>query len=96
MRRPSRLPRRHRTTTDPTWQGIIATTAVVLAVPALLWAAANPLVAGLALSAGVGVVRGGRRALRLRRCLADCGGFAVALAGNVRVCVTRQDAETAC
>ena len=96
MRRPSRLPRRHRTTTDQTWQGIIATTAAVLAVPALLWAAANPLVAGLALSAGVGLVRGGRRAHRLRRCLANCGGFAVELAGDVWVSVTRQDAGTAC
>ena len=96
MRRPSRLPRRHRTTTDQTWQGIIATTAAVLAVPALLWAAAHPLVAGLALSPGVGLVQGGRRAHRLRRCLANCGGFAADIGGDVRVCVTRPDAGTPC
>ena len=96
MRRPSHNPRRYRTTTDPTWRGIIATTLVVLAVPVALWVASNPLAGGAALGAGAGFAVAVRRAVRLGRCLADCGGVAVDLVGDRRVCITRRDAAGGC
>jgi Flp pilus assembly protein TadB len=96
MRRPSRAPRRYRTTTDPTPQAIILSTLLVLAVPVVQWAASNPLVAALSLTAGVGVAAAARRTLALRRCLASCGGVTVDLVGDLRICVTRRDAEGAC
>jgi len=96
MRRPSRNPRRYRTTTEPTWQGIIATTLVVLVVPVALWVASNPLAGGATLAAGTGLAVAGRRAVRLGRCLANCGGVTVDLVGDLRVCVTRRDAPGAC
>lgn len=94
MRRPPEDPRRYRRPAEPTWTGIAATSVLVLAVPVVLWAASNPLASAAALAAGVGLVAGGRRALRLGRCLAECGGFAVDLAGDVRLCVTRDGATT--
>lgn len=96
MSRPPRDPRQYRTTTEPTWEGIIITTAVVLAVPLAFWLASHPFAGGAVLAAGAGVVLGGRRALRLRRCLEECGGFAVDLGGDVRVRVSRTETSTAC
>lgn len=95
MRAPSG-PRAARRPTDPTWQRILATTAVVLAVPVALWAASDPLAASLALSTTAALGVAGRRARRLHRCLAECGGVTVALVGDLRVCVTRDGTERAC
>ena len=91
-----RDPRRSRRRPDPTWSGIVAAYAIVAAVPLLLWVATRPVVGATALAAAGGLVVGARRLLRLRRCLNECGGFVFDLAGDVRVCVTRQDAGTAC
>lgn len=96
MTRPPRTRRPYRSTTEPTWTGIAASTAVVVAVPVLLWIAANPLAGGAGLALAAGVALTGRRALRLHRCLQDCGGFAVDLADDVRVCVARPGATEAC
>jgi hypothetical protein len=82
--------------TDPTWQGIIVTTAVVLLIPLLLWAASNTLAATMALATASGIAVGGRRARRLRRCLAACGGFTLEPVGDLRVRVTRGDAAENC
>lgn len=97
MSRPPYDPRLDRRTTDePTLRGILATTAVVLSVPLLLWAAANPLAATLSLAVATGAAVAVRRAVRLRRCLAECGGVAVDLWGDRRLCIARQGSDPTC
>lgn len=96
MTRPSRDPRQYRTPTEPTWSGIIVSTAVMLAIPLLLWIVSHPLAGAAVLTAGAGVVRGGSHAVRLRRCLHECGAFAFDLTDDVRVCVTREGTTSAC
>ena len=91
-----RDPRRSRRRPEPTWSGIVAAYASVAAVPLLLWVATRPVVGATALAAAGGLVVGARRLLRLRRCLNDCGGFAVDLVGDVRVLVTREACAPDC
>ena len=80
--RPRPLPER------PTWRGILVGYALVLAVPALLWAISQPVAAGVATTALVGGTVVTRRAAWLVRCLHDCGAVSLAL-GRVRITIAR-------
>lgn len=91
-----RDPRRSRRRPEPTWGGIVAAYAIVAAVPLLLWVATRPVAGAAALAAAGGLAVGTRRLLRLRRCLNDCGGFAVDLVGDVQVRVTREACAADC
>lgn len=69
---------------------------MVLAIPVVLWAASNPVASAAVVVTGGGLAIGTRGALRFRRCLYECGGFAVDMTDDVRVCVTRESATAAC
>ena len=78
--------------TRPTWRSVLASYALVAAVPLLLWAAVHPLAGGVILAGAVGLAVAARRALGLLRCFRDCPGFAV-VAGPVRIAVTPARAD---
>lgn len=88
--------RHHPTGTEPTWRSLLASYLLMAAVPALIWTGNHPLTGVAVLSTAVGLTIGVRRASELARCLSDCGGFSVDLAGRVRVTVTQTNATDVC
>jgi len=81
---------------NPTWRNVLASYALVAAIPVLLWVASNPLAGGIGLAAVLVLRAGARRGADLVRCLRDCGGFAIDLGENVRISVTRPPANECC
>jgi len=92
MFRPPLVPRQHRIDEKPTLRGVLASLVVVAAIPLLFWTATHPLAGAVTLAAVVGLAIVVLRALRLLRCLVECGGFAVDLGDAVRIRVTRPEA----
>jgi|GEM_PF-1019363 Flp pilus assembly protein TadB len=71
-----------------TWRRVAVSYAMMAAVPVLLWAASDPLAAGVAVAGGAGAVVATRHARQLARCVEECRGLAVDLPGTVDVTVT--------
>jgi hypothetical protein len=86
--RPGPLPGR------PTWRGILVGYALVLAVPALLWAISQPVTAGVAAAGLLGGRVATRRGVWFVRCLRDCGAVSRSL-GCVRITVSRPGCDVA-
>ena len=72
-----------------TWRGIFTLSAMVAAVPLLLWGVSQPL-AGAAVLAAAGVLSVAvRHARRLVRCFYDCPGLEFDLGGRVRITIAQ-------
>lgn len=73
-----------------TWRRVLASYAMMAAIPVLLWAASAPLAAGVAAAGGAGAAIATKHARRLARCVEECRGLALDLPGTVDVAVTWQ------
>lgn len=80
----------------PTWRRILASTVVVTTVPFVLWFASQPVTGVVVLATVLAIGMAARGTVRLARCLADCGGFALDLGGCLQIIVTRTDANDWC
>ncbi len=96
MHRPPPDPRKYRTTTDPTWRGILVSYLMVASFPLLLWVVSQPVAGTVVVTAIVGLALGVRHVHKLARCFFECGGFAFELGGKIRVCIAQPSVETAC
>lgn len=93
-----RPPRDPRTTPPPDrvgWREILTGYGLVLAVPFVLFASSQPLVAGVLAASLVGVAVLTRRLLALARCYDRCGGFSLEFGERVRITVAQPGIERA-
>lgn len=86
-------PRDPTESTQPTWQNVAISYALLGAVLLSLWVISNPVAGTAALTAFAVVAVGGHRTVGLVRCLRDCGAFAFDPVGDVRVTVSRRSAD---
>ena len=89
-------PRDDPVTNPPTSRGVLATYAVLAAVPLLLWVVSQPLTGTVAVVTIAGVVIGARRTAGMVRRFRECGGFAFDLGGSVRVCISQPQLDDVC
>jgi len=85
---------------DPAWRELLASYALVAAVPVALWVVSRPLLGAVTIVSLVasfgGLVVGARRLAELRRRLPDCGGLTVDVGETIQVTVTRGPAGEPC
>jgi hypothetical protein len=93
MSRPPFDPRYRPAVEQPSWEGVLASYALVPALLLLLWLISQPRTATVVLTATAGVLLGVRRALELARCVSDCGGFSVDLGGKLRITIAQPHAD---
>lgn len=93
--RPPHDPRYLRDPTDPTWQSLLVSYALVAAILPVLWFVSYPVFGSIVVVTAVGIGVALRRAWRLRRCFHHCGGFSLDLAGRMRIAVTQPDVDCA-
>jgi hypothetical protein len=93
MIRPPLDPRDRPLVDRPTWQSVVASYALVAAIPFLLWLVSSPVAGTVTLAAIAGLFVGGRRAHRLVRCFYDCQQFTVDLLGRARITVAQTPAN---
>lgn len=96
MHKPPLDPRDRPSRTAPTWRAIFARFGVVAAVPILLWAVSQPVIATLALAAVVALGVGARRGYRLVRCFYDCESMAFDLGGKARITIRQAPTDDRC
>lgn len=72
---------------EPTWQQILVSYAMLAAIPAVLWIAAQPSTRILAVVAAVGVYVTTRRLHRLLRCFYDCKAMTFDIGESVRITI---------
>lgn len=82
--------------TEPTAQGILVSYLMVASIPLLLWVVDNPFAGVVGVVALVGLVRGVRHVVRLRRCLHECGAFSLTLGDRLLITVTRRGDPDPC
>lgn len=85
-------PRYRPAPTEPTWQNILVSYAMIAAVPALLWVVSQPPTRIVGVAAVVGLFVVARRLHRLIRCFYDCQGLAFDLGRSVRITITQPSA----
>jgi hypothetical protein len=94
MYRPPRDPRTTRPADSVGWREILTGYGVVLAVPLVLFAISQPLVAAVLAASLVGAAVLGRRTLALARCYERCGGFSFEFGERVRITIAQPGIET--
>ncbi|WP_135828279.1 hypothetical protein [Halorussus halobius] len=93
MSRPPLDPRYRSALTNPTWRHVLASYAMMVGVPVLVWAASRPLAGVAVVAALVGTAAGTRRASGLVQCFRNCEGFAFDVGDTARVTVTRSPVD---
>lgn len=91
MQQPPSDPIDRTTHRNITTKDLLASYALLAAIPATLWAASEPLAAVLALAGIAGAVVATRLARRLAVCIRECRELAVGLPGSARICIGLRD-----
>lgn len=84
---------RDRAQRETSWRSVLSGYVLLAVFFVGLVAVSYPLDTALALSVAGGLFVGARHAVRLGRCLRDCGAFSLDLGGRVRITVARTDLD---
>lgn len=89
MSKPLPDPHNHTIFSQTTWRGIFTLSAMVAAVPLLLWGVSQPLAGVSVLVTTGGLFITVRHARRLVRCFYDCQGLEFNLGGRVWITIAQ-------